>query len=139
MISPVRQAAVLALLVLACCGGGNKEGARQTVERGLTVAVAATDTARVAFDAWDRERQMTIAATATSREDGEAKLAAYRARRDRVLVAFQVAVSAIDAAVLAYKLAEEDEDKLTSAAVLASRALDAVLAVRSAIAALQGG
>lgn len=132
--------ATITLLVglLAACGSSSKD-ALKTAETGLSVATAATSTARVSFEAWDAEHQMAIVAAATSRADGEAKLAIYRARRDKVVLAFVAAASAIDAAVLALELAQKDDKKLADAVRLAGKALEAVLAVRSAITALQGG
>lgn len=136
MISPVRQAAVLFLLVLACCSGRQK--AIDTAERGLATAVSATKAAREAFGWYNADQQLVIARTATSRADGEAKLAAYRARRAPVFLAFAAASSALTAAASALSLAAASDADLATAIDLTARALRAALAVRDAVARLQG-
>lgn len=136
MTYPIRAAAVLLLLGLACCGGGAKS--RKAAQDGLSVAMSATNAARDTFIVWSADRQMTIAKTATSEADGQAKLADFRARREKVVLVFAAAYSSIAVAASALALAEEDTGKLTAAITLVGDALRAVLAVRQAIAAFQG-
>lgn len=65
----------------------------------LTTLYSTVNTAAAAFTAWDRAHQADIEKKATSLEDGKTKLAAYRLRREPVMIAFTVAYSAIAAAL----------------------------------------
>lgn len=55
----------------------------------LVATFKTTNAARDAFLAWDKQHQAEIVANATSREDGEAKLAAYRVKQADIAVQFE--------------------------------------------------
>ncbi len=79
---------------------GSLLGCGTTRQDTLGRALAATNAAAEGFATWDEHAQAGIVDAATSRQDGEAQLAAHRARRDRVFAAFAVAYKAIAAAAL---------------------------------------
>lgn len=94
MIARRVQLAVLALLVaLAACG----PDARQ---RTLKSTISGLDTARHAFIALDQASQAVIVETSSSLEEGQRRLGEYRARRQRVVDAFEVAYRAVALASL---------------------------------------
>lgn len=74
--------------VPTACGGNQRQ-------RTLHAALVAANVARDGFVAWDAAHQAKIISEATTREDAEAKLAAYRSRRDRVIEGFERAYRAI--------------------------------------------
>lgn len=125
--------ALLLLAALAACGPRSVQPPAEPARVGLATALSATNAAREAFISWDGDHQLTIVAGATSREDGEKKLADYRARRADVVAAFTLAYSSIAAAEVAFELREE------RSLALAREALASVLAVRSAVEQLRNG
>lgn len=129
---PIRSAAVLLLLALACCAGSRKDVA--AAQAGLQTAMSAAGTAARGFEEWDLVHQQAIVLAATSEADGRAKLAAYRKRREVVLLAFEAFEDSVDNALAVMAVASPDPAKLAEAA---ARTLRAVLAVRNAIATLE--
>ncbi len=109
-MSPRRLA--LALALLAACAAGRQEILSRTM--------AGLGAAEKAFVAYDAKQQEAIVASATSREDGAAKLLAWRARRDRVAATFVTAYGAL--AVASLDLTDEALTAAgrTTAAVLAA-------------------
>ena len=82
---------VVVLLTMACVSAQEK-----AVKHSLT----ALNAARTGFVAWDAETQRGIVASATSLEEGRAKLGAHRTKRERVVAAFNVAYAALALAAL---------------------------------------
>ncbi len=76
------------LLLGAAC---NKDQRVNTIH----ASIVALDAARDGFVQWDHDHQMSIVDAATSREEGAAKLAAYRKKRQDVLDGFQIAYRAL--------------------------------------------
>lgn len=114
----------LAILGLSSLSSGCGASARQ---RELRVSLAAVDASAAAFEEWDRHHQHDIVVAAQSREDGQAKLADYRASREKVVAAFEAAYRAIAAAAL-------DPDGGTI-----QPALDAAESIRALVSKLKGG
>ncbi len=110
--------AVIALALVAC--GGNAR------TRTLRTALASADAAVIGFESWDRDHQLDIVDRAETREAAEASLAAYRAEREKVVLAFEAAYRAIAAAAL-----DPDEGDVTPV-------IDAVQAAYRAVQALRG-
>lgn len=86
-------APVLLSLVIALCGCGASQR-----ESSIRAAISALDVSATALATYDKEHQDSIVAGATSLDDGKAKLAAYRAKREVVRKAFVVAGAAIGVA-----------------------------------------
>lgn len=82
------------LVVNAACSGSQRTKALRTT-------VIALNTARDGMLAFDQQHQLDLVNGATSREDGEAKLAAYRTKRIVVVNAFEVAYRAVAVAATA--------------------------------------
>ncbi len=68
---------------------------KATREKALDDTFTALNASRDAFLAWDRDHQDAIIQQATTLEDGQKKLAAYRKARDTVLAAGAVAYAAL--------------------------------------------
>ncbi len=128
---------VLAVALAAACGPRSDGPATDQARLGLQTALTATNAARDAFVAWDKDHQERIVAEATSLDDGKAKLAAYRMRRADVSASFVLAYSAIAGAATA--LALDDKHDVSQIVTLAREALTAVVAVRAAVKQLQEG
>jgi hypothetical protein len=94
-------AGVFLLFVLALAGCG--PGARG---KALRSTLRTVDTARAAFVVWDDKMQAQIVDEATSLDEGRAKLAAHRAKRDDLVAAFEAAYRMLAAAI-----AEPDDDR----------------------------
>ena len=94
---------LLFVFALGCGPGARGKALRSTLRT--------VDAARVAFGAWDDHMQAKIVDEATSLDEGRAKLAAHRAKRDDLVAAFEAAYR-----VLAAAIADPDEDR--SAAVV---------------------
>lgn len=101
-LAPAHRWLVTALLVglvgiqvaiLAGCGASTRT---KTLQATLVTANTARDT----FLAWDSAHQQAIVASATSLDDGKAKLAEYRGKRAKVVEAFEVAYHAIAVATI---------------------------------------
>lgn len=120
-------------------------GAAQT--RSTVVTTAKTTAATVhgalnslqgVFVEWDRQHQLDLVAAATTHESGEAALAAYRARRQKLYKLFAVAYAAIDAVAATVPLAEIDHVPMADFVALLTKAVTAVRDVQAALLALQG-
>jgi hypothetical protein len=82
---------VLAAALSAGCGASSRERTLRTTYSSLTVAQAA-------FTAWDLEHQRALVRAATSEADGLAALTKYKADREPVMTAFEVAYRTVAAA-----------------------------------------
>lgn len=113
------KVAVFALLValVVGCGASQREATLRT-------SFVTVNAAKDGFAAWDQAHQAALVDEATSLSDGQAKLAAYRASRERVDAAFEVAYRAVAFAAV------------TDGAPL-SQVIAAVEALHAAIAALR--
>jgi hypothetical protein len=103
---------LLALLAIGC-------GASQR-EKTLRAAFVATNSARDGFATFDRERQQEIIDKATSLEQGQAALVAYREKQGKIALVFEDVYRALTAAVLAedtgsYDAAMKAAEKLKKA------------------------
>ena len=126
--------AVLAPLSFSACGGCAAGPAAARAERGLGVALAATNAARAEFLAWDQGKQAAIVAAAPSFEAGAAELARHRARREPIARAFVVAYSALAAGAALIPIVRDrpsEIPQLVTHILAAERALDSVRAALS--------
>lgn len=136
----MRRAIPILLLVLVACGGAQKERALDDTRAGMSTALAATNLARETFLAYSKTHELGIVDRADSREEGERDLALFRSRADRVVRLFVVAYTAIAAAASAADLARSGSAAdVVHALKLARESLAAVLALKQAVAALEGG
>jgi hypothetical protein len=94
----------------------------------LRASLIAVDAARDGFVKLDGDRQQAIVAAATSFEDGKTKLEAYRAWRDKILVAFPVVYRAIALASM-----HDDEASLNDAIKQAKVLLKAIEAFKEGL------
>ena len=97
--------------VPSACGGDQRQ-------RTLHAALVAANVARDGFVAWDAARQAQIISEASSRADAEAKLAAYRQRRDELVTGFERVYRAIATAAT-----QSDRPSLVAAQELGRRLL----------------
>lgn len=111
--------AALAQVVTGCTGHQRHKTLRAT----LTSLVVA----REGFEKWDEAQQREIVEKATSKEQGQEALSAFRTRRDLVYDAFEIAFRLIATASL------DSEDQTLS------QAIDQAKRVLIKIAELQGG
>jgi len=109
------------LPVLLCLFMGSVSCTKNKRADTLRQSVLAVNAARDGFSTWDRAHQQSIVDAATSREDGEAKLANYRDRRRPVVDGFEVAYRA-----LAVAATQVDDPSLTAAIAKATELIDAV-------------
>jgi hypothetical protein len=79
---------ILLVALTLGCGASQRESTLRT-------SFVSVNAVRDGFAAWDQAHQAGIVQSATSLADGQAKLAAYRAARERVDAAFQVAYRAV--------------------------------------------
>lgn len=86
------SAIAILMAMVACCTSARQ----RTIHAAAVTMSAAAD----GFDAYDAERHAQILRDATSEEDGIAKLAAYKARRDAVLAKIAAALHAIAVAAV---------------------------------------
>lgn len=110
---------VIITLMFAIIASGCGQSQR---ERTLRATFVATNAARDGFTKYDRDQQQKIAQTATSIEAGQAALAAYRKKRDEVVVIFEDVYRALVAATLANDTGSLDAAK--KAAERLKKALD---------------
>lgn len=110
---------LLAALLAACAS---------TREQALRTTFVGAKAAQAAFVAWDAEHQRSIASSATSVEDGLAKLDKYKADRAKVVVKFEGVYRALAAAAIV----DQDDASLVTA-------LGAWEQLRLALRALTGG
>jgi hypothetical protein len=129
---------LIVLAALTACGPRSDGPAIDQTRLGLQTALTATNAARDAFVAWDKDHQARIVEEATSLDDGKAKLAAYRMQRADVSATFVLAYSAIAGAATALALADTERDT-AQLVTMAREALVAVVAVRAAVKQLQEG
>lgn len=125
---------LVVLVVVTACSGSIK----QRADTALSTALLATNAARDQFLAWDKAHQLELIAAAQTRAQGEAALAAYRAKREPVLHAFTVAYAAIGAAAALVPLVERGLRKDTELTGLIAEAATAIAAIREAVAAVRG-
>lgn len=124
----------LAVTVTGCSG-------KQVVARSTTFVETAHGTlngARDAFIEWDREHQLAIVEAAQSEEQARVHLATYRAKRQELWRAFQVAYGAVAAAAAAIPLAEAAVLPQRELIDLVSAAVTAVAKVKNAIDVITG-
>jgi hypothetical protein len=138
VLHPLKSAIVLLMLALACCGGGQKASI-QEARSGLAVSLTAVNAARDTMVTWSAAREAAIVQAATSKADGEAKLAAHRSRVDAAILLFTAAYTSIAAASSALALAAGEGKSPLEAVLLTAEAVKAVIAVRQAVAVLKGG
>lgn len=84
---------VVFCLLATACGPDAKQKALRTTLTGLNAA-------RDGFVAWDYVHQQGIVDDATSLEEGKANLKAYREKRDKVVIAFEIAYRSVAVAAL---------------------------------------
>lgn len=104
---------ITTISLLACT-----QDQRQSTIRNTLVTVNA---ARDGFTTWDRSQQDQIVKDATSREEGVAKLTAYRAERADVVADFEIVYRA-----LAVAATQVDELSLKNAQAAASELIAAI-------------
>ncbi len=92
-----RPAAFVAFVLIACLASSCGPGARDRTIRATVVALAASSDA---ISAYDKATQDDIVLHATSETDGIAKLTAYKARRDAVLLKLGVALHLLSVAAV---------------------------------------
>jgi hypothetical protein len=88
------------------------------------MTLTTVDAARVAFVAWDDKAQAEIVETATSVEEGKARFAAHRLKRNRLIASFEAAYR-----TLALAVSEPSDARLTLALSAAASLWDAYKAV----------
>lgn len=111
--------ALLTLLAFAALVAGCGASQRETTLRTSFVTINA---AKDGFASWDQSHQAALVDAATSLSDGQAKLVAYRASRERVDAAFEVAYRAVAFAAVT-------EGAPLSQVIAAVEALHAAIAV----------
>jgi hypothetical protein len=88
-----RSSLLLVLVLLAACGATARQKA-------ITVGYDALKVSQTAFVEWDKYHQTQIVNDAKTLEDGKKALIDYRAKREKVVLSFSVAWSALAAASL---------------------------------------
>lgn len=86
--------ASIALTATSGCSGSQRQ-------KTLRAAVLSVNVARDQFLEYDRSHQIGIVEQATSREDGVAKLEAYRKKREPLMKGFEIAYKALALAATA--------------------------------------
>lgn len=124
----------LVLGLVVACGAGRAEIVK-TAQGTTETALGALDALGRSFATWDEQHQQDIVDAAPSREDGAAKLAAYRAKRQKVTAALSAAYASIGAVAAVLPLAQIDE-KHFDVVTLIGLVTKAVAAVKDAQAAL---
>lgn len=130
----MRQAAIVVVLLVACGGGSFTDKANKT----LATSLAATNAARDQFLAWDKAHQLELVDGSTTKDEAQAKLAAYRMKRQPMLKAFTMAYTAIGAAAAMLPLIDKGIKKEFDLIPLLSDAVSAALAVKEGYDALRG-
>ncbi|MGH7179222.1 MAG: hypothetical protein ACREJC_17730 [Tepidisphaeraceae bacterium] len=105
---------VMMLAVFAACGPSARE-------RAIRATFITTNAARDGFNEYGKQRQDQIIEQATSLEDGKARLAAFRDRREKINKVFEDVYRAIVAATLA-----NDTGSLDAALKATERLKDAI-------------
>lgn len=136
--------AILMLFITSYIGGMLVSSACTKSQRTDTIRVAilSVNAARDGLIEFDRQHQIDLVDHATSREDAQAKLAAYRAERNKTLQIDdrgdpQVFVVVYQA--LAFAAVENDQPSLTAALKMAKEVVDAIGAFKSEHNAKPGG
>lgn len=83
-----KKICLLFLLCAVACGG-------QQFDKTYGYVATSVNAAREGFLMWDQDHQQDIVTHAATREDGEAKLLAYRLSRKKVVLAFTVTYQAL--------------------------------------------
>lgn len=131
----MRSARIVPLvLILAACGGSFTDRANKT----LATSLAATNAARDQFLAWDKAHQLELVDGSTTKDEAEAKLAAYRMKRQPVLKAFTLAYTAIGAAAATIPLVDKGIKREFDLIPLLADAVVAVTAIKEGYDALRG-
>lgn len=102
--------------------------------KALGTAIVATDAARDQFLQWDKQHQLDIVDKATTREQAEAGLKAYRERRQGIVQAFTVAYTSMATAAATIPLVQAGKK---SDRDLAKMLVDAIAAVQTVLASIQ--
>jgi hypothetical protein len=123
------------LLLAAGCGGASFT---DTTSKTLNTSLAATNAARDQFIAWDKAHQLEIVDGADTKEEAQAALAAYRAKRAPVLKAFTIAYTSIAAAAAMIPLVERGIEKDLNLIPLLVDVAHAAVAVKDAYEAIRG-
>jgi hypothetical protein len=120
---PGNTAAMLALFMLGAIAiGGTSSGCGPSAyQKTVRASLLVTDAAHDGFIAYDRERQAAIIEAATSKEQGQAELHAYRERRGRLVELFDATYRAIAAAAVLEE--RKNLDGLTRASELLVKSL----------------
>lgn len=129
------HASALVLALLMACGGAQNR--LDQAASGVNVALGATNAARDAMLAWDKQHQSELVESSTTKEQADAKLAHYRAQRKPVEKAFAAAYNAIAAAAAGLAVAQLGGNPDRELGPMLSEVIKAVLAVKSTIAAVQ--
>lgn len=101
--------AIYTMLAIMIVGGTLQACSSNARKDTIHATFTTTNAARDAFAAWDKQHQAQIIATATSHEDGVAKLAAYHEKQAEVVDLFVKMYQSIAAAQLA-----DDEKSITA-------------------------
>ena len=124
--NPLGASAALIILIgwfgfsfvgMTACGANKRQDTLRSTLVGLRAA-------RDGFTAWDLSHQKSIVEAATSREEAESKVAAYRERRTSILSSFEAAYLA-----LALAATQSDDPSLKSALVMSAELLDVLRAL----------
>jgi hypothetical protein len=129
----VKRATAIVCFLAACSGGRVTASATET----LKLAHGATNSARQAFIEWDGLHQADLVARATSAAEATAALAAYRAKRTKVVGSFAIAYSAIAAAAAVLPLVSAGKRSQASLVALVLAAADAARILAEEIAAFK--
>ncbi len=115
----VAHAVLFALLVVAAAC--NQDQRTKTIH----ATIVSVDAARDGFVSWDRQHQLAIVEKATTREQGEAELVAYRLKRESVVDGFRVAYRG-----LAVAATQTDEPSLKAALAESGKLLTLIANLR---------
>jgi hypothetical protein len=127
---------VLMLALLASCGGRGK--AASTAAHLATTTHEALNASRDVFVAWDAQHQLDLVEQATSLEDGQALLAAYRAKRQVVYAVFQGAYGSVAAVAVLVPLVEAGKATTVELIGVVAELAQALTAMREATSTLMG-
>lgn len=113
--------AMFAISLMSSCTSAQRQDT-------LRASILTVDTARDGFIRWDRAHQQALVENASSREDVEAKIAAYRAHEQRdIQLSFEVAYRAIGVAAT-----QTDQASLSAAARAVADLVASIQALRHA-------
>jgi hypothetical protein len=106
--------------MLGGCGGNQRQ-------KTLRASLVIVDAARDGFVSWDATRQTKIVEAATSREEGQAKLDAYREQRKLIVEGFALVYRALASAAT-----QNDDPSLKAAVRDATKLVEQVEALKGA-------